>query len=88
MLGKWFATDSIPNPVFSYLNKLCAIFITLISGELALQISADCKNLTLQQPCRSWDVRSTLGIIWGQGWGMWGLTYDSIFGLAHHQLFA
>jgi hypothetical protein len=40
-------------------------------------------------------VRSPLCITWDKGWVLWagtcghrGLTYDSIFGLAHHQLFA
>jgi hypothetical protein len=94
LLGQCSATEPIPNPVCSSLNKLCAVFLTLISGELALQISADCKNLTRQQPCKSWEgcsnYEKTLCITWGQRWGMWagtcghrGFTYDFIFRLAH-----
>jgi hypothetical protein len=99
MLEKWSIIDSIPNTVCSFLNKLYVVFLTLISGELVLLTSADCKNLTLQQPCRSWEDCSSCEMFpvltWGHGQGMWtgpcghrGLTYDSIFGLAHHQLFA
>jgi hypothetical protein len=80
MLGKCSATDPIPNSVCSSLNKLCAVFLTLISGELALQISANCKNLTLQQPCLYWEgysscektsVHHLVPRVGHVGWFMW-----------------
>jgi hypothetical protein len=71
VLEKWSTIDSIPNPVCSFLNKLYVVFLTLISGELALQTSDDCKNLTLQLPCRFWEGCSSCEMSpvlpWGQG---------------------
>jgi hypothetical protein len=98
MLGKWLPLS--PSLSCLFISKqTVSLFLTLIRGKLALQISADCKNFTLQQPCRSWEGCSSyershvhqLGPREGHvGWHIChrGLMYDSIFGLVYHQLLA